>query len=133
MVTVEELHYDKEDDEFPTDWECLFELAGDQMEPNYNHAAISPCFGSEEVITNPVLRSDVVEVIASYEDCHEDGCWDGLIVVKTKDGRFVFIDGGCGNTGWGSYSGGCCVVDNDLAHLIRFGIGVEERAKLGLE
>jgi hypothetical protein len=117
------------------DWRQAFAYAGDVYDyasrdgQTYGDPAVSSCIGTDTA-TGPVLRADVTEIVASSEGENDGPDW--LIVVKVADGRYAYLTAGCDYTGWDCQAGGHCIVDNDLQHLIRFGIGEAERARLGL-
>jgi hypothetical protein len=114
------------------DWQQVFEYAGDEEHGCSHNGSlhISACFGSEGVSTMPVLRRDVTRIVASAEGEHDGADW--LIVVELIDGRVAFLCAGCDYTGWDCQAYGHCIVANHLAHLVRFGLGEEHRARLGL-
>ena len=117
-------------------WCAAFQYAGD-FEPDADghdqyrmgEPSVSACFGTDTP-TDPVLRGDVTEIVASRYGEHDGDNW--LIVVKLKDGRVAFLSAGCDYTGWDCQAGGHCIVDTDLQHLIRFGLGQDDRERLGL-
>lgn len=121
------------------DWEKVFEYAGDlfseetaepgEWRSNDGECNVSACLGTDTSAA-PVWRKNVTRVIASSEGENDGPAW--LIVVEVNDGRFAFLNASCDYTGWDCQAGGHCIVDTDLAHLIRFGIGEEDRARLGL-
>lgn len=114
------------------DWILAFQYAGD-FESDHTHwgeKSVSACIETS-TDTSPVLRRDVTRIVASAEGENDGPNW--LIVVELRDGRFAFLSAGCDYTGWDCQAGGHCIVDTDLQHLIRFGLGEEDRSRLGLE
>lgn len=80
--------------------------------------------------TIPVLRSDVVEVLASVNG--ENG-WDSWVcVVRLSDGRFACCEGACDQTGWGCDSHNTITVAKSLETLIESGITPEWCRRLGI-
>lgn len=76
-------------------------------------------------------REDVEYVVGSVEGQNAGDSW--LAVVKLKDGRYAFITAWCDYTGWGCQDGGSSWVAEDLPRLVRFGLGQEDRERLGAE
>jgi hypothetical protein len=113
------------------DWRQVFAFAGDEAPDGCFQPCIgvSACFGAN-VSTAPVRWANVQTIIAAAEGERDGPDW--LIVVQLTDGRFAFIQAGCDFTGWDSRASGSCIVDTDLPHLIRYGIGDGERKRLGL-
>lgn len=55
-----------------------------------------PC--SDAVFT----REDVAEALHIYEDGgHSYAEWEGVVVVRLRDGRFAALSGWCDTSGWG--------------------------------
>lgn len=76
------------------------------------------------------ITSDVAEIIAMDEGENEGANW--IMVVRLKDGRFGFLSAGCDYTGWDCRAGGNSDTRNTLDDLIRWGMGQDDRARLGL-
>ncbi|HKY41343.1 MAG TPA: hypothetical protein VJN18_35665 [Polyangiaceae bacterium] len=116
------------------DWQAVFEYCG-PVEGDY-----SVCAGNEEASVSaalnssakadPFTRADVAEVLATSDGERDEAQWLG--VFRLKDGRFAFVSAGCDYTGWDCRSGGYAIVSHSLEHLLQFGIGEAERARLGL-
>jgi hypothetical protein len=122
------------DEENGYHWESAFQCCGPAEEGSncFNSPNVSQAIEKGHVPTTPFQRVDVKRVIAKVV---ETGCYaetDVLGVFELHDGRFAFLTAGCDTTGWDCQSGGHAIVDDDLDHLIRFGIGESEREKLGL-
>lgn len=75
-------------------------------------------------------REDVVEIVSMEEGEHEGPSWLG--VFKLRDGCFAFLTAGCDYTGWDCQSWGDSYVSEGLFELIRWGLGNEDRDRLGL-
>ena len=63
-------------------------------------------FPGDAVSTAPFTRADVAEVIHHHEDDPEQdstclGDWDGVAVVRLKDGRYASVSGWHDYSGWG--------------------------------
>ncbi len=118
------------------DWEMAFQCCGPAEEDSYgayNTPSVSAAIDKSHVLTDPFRRVDVKRVIAAYTESTEGyGQVDVLGVFELNDGRFAFLTAGCDTTGWDCQSGGHAIVDDDLDHLIQFGLGAEERSKLKL-
>lgn len=114
------------------DWEHAFQCCGPTEGDSYAHniPSVSAAIDKAHVSTEPFQRADVDEVIASEEGENDGQNWIG--VFKLRDGRFAFLSAGCDYTGWDCQSGGHAIVDDDLDHLIQFGLGEDDRARLGL-
>lgn len=134
MTTIEDLQHND------GDWAAAFEYAGDPIRYDWDdeddgtrfkhgEPAVSACIGTQTP-ADPVRRRDVTRVVAASEGENDGPAW--VIVVELKDGRFAFLTAGCDYTGWDCKAGGHCIVDTDLAHLVRFGLGEGDRARLGL-
>ena len=66
---------------------------------------VEVCHGST-VSAAPFTREDVAEILYfhSNPDDHESGNlgdWDGCVVGRLKDGRYVACSGWCDYSGWG--------------------------------
>ncbi len=114
------------------DWEQVFQYCGSaESEDRWQHgeANVSPVIDSG-TSAKPFQRQDVKRVIALSEGENDGPNW--LCVVELDDGRFAFVSAGCDYTGWDCMASGYAMVDNDLQHLIRFGLGDSDRERLGL-
>ncbi len=113
------------------DWQSAFECCGaaEQDGGNYNTPAVSAAAGSNSHAT-PFQRADVSEVLATSDGENDGANWIG--VFRLKDGRFAFLTAGCDYTGWDCQSGGHAIVSHSLEHLVQFGLGDEDRARLNL-
>jgi len=103
------------------DWEQAFRFC---IVPN-----VSPVIESS-ARAGAFSRADVMRVVAVSEGVNDEYNW--LCVVELNDGRFAFVSAGCDFTGWDCQASGYAMVDTDLQHLIRFGLGDNDRARLGL-
>lgn len=105
-----------------SEWAYAIECNPDGFDP-------SPTEGYRGSVA-PFTFGDVARVIA-YADGENDGpSW--LVVLELADGRYVFADASCDYTGWDCQSGVRSVVAASLDNLIRWGIGSEERDRLGI-
>lgn len=122
------------------DWEAAFQYCGAVEvsymvgnEPEYatahNQPAVSAAAGSNADST-PFQRVDVAEVIATADGANDEAAWLG--VFRLKDGRFAFLSASCDYTGWDCQSSGHAIVSHSIDHLIQFGLGEEDRARLNL-
>lgn len=73
--------------------------------------------------TDPVLRSDVVEIIAAVNGENDGDSWIG--VFRLRDGRFLAAEGSCDYTGWDCRAGNTLTVASSLASLIESGLTPE--------
>jgi hypothetical protein len=133
-------------DDLMGDWAEVFAYAGDCEEyqdgvyafngqpfmrkPCSCDPTISACVGST-ASTAPVLRRDVVRVIAASEGKNDGPNW--LIVVELADGRFAFVEAGCDYTGWDCQAGGSCTTATSLGELYQFGLTEEARGRLAAQ
>lgn len=123
------------------DWEHAFQCCGaveisymvgnePEYRAAYNHPQVSAAVGST-VAADPFQRIDVAEVIATSDGENDGASWIG--VFRLNDGRFAFLSAGCDYTGWDCQSGGHAIVAHTLEHLVRFGLGEEDRVRLNLQ
>ena len=120
------------------DWQEVFALAGEadtahrsEDSWSYNNTASihrAPILAS--VDTAPFAREDVAEIIW-IDDGENDGP-DWLIGGTLNDGRWFFIAAGCDYTGWDCLSGGNAYVALTRAEIERFGMGDDDRRRLGV-
>jgi hypothetical protein len=109
------------------DWAEAFGYAG---EPDTNgNARVSAAEGSPAA-ADSFTREDVVRIVAMDDGQNDGPDWVG--VFELRDGRFAFVSAGCDYTGWDCQASGAAVVSHDLDHLIRFGLGDEDRKRLSL-
>ena len=80
--------------------------------------------------TAPVLRSDVVEVLASVNGENDGDSW--ICVVRLADGRFACCEGSCDYTGWDCQAGNTITVAGSLETLITSGMTPEWCSRLGI-
>lgn len=85
---------------------------------------------SEEVIGANAVSMDRVAEVLAYSNGENDGR-DWIALFRLDDDRFAFLSAGCDYTGWDCRSGGTVKYDADLGALIRMGMTLEERERLG--
>jgi hypothetical protein len=113
------------------DWGEVFGFAG---EPDtcaaayHDGASVSAAEGDTQVSVNEFTRDDVVEILVMSDGENDGPSWLG--VFRLRDGRFAFLSASCDYTGWDCQAGGAAVVALDLTHLIAFGMGDYDRARL---
>lgn len=118
------------------DWQAVFEYCGVLEDTDYSIGAgnqgvnVSVALGSNAAPAG-FQRIDVAEVIATSDGERDERSWLG--VFKLSDGRFAFASASCDYTGWDCQASGYAIVSHDLQHLIQFGLGADDRARLGLE
>lgn len=114
------------------DWEHAFQCCGapEGKARRYNDPNVSAAIDKAHVSDAPFQRADVAEVIAAVDGENDGPNWIG--VFRLNDGRFAFLSAGCDYTGWDCQSGGHAIVDDDLDHLIQFGLGEDDRVRLRL-
>lgn len=101
------------------DWYQAFAYADDPVAVTGAH-----------VSTASFDRADVKEVIATSEGEHDGANWVG--VFELRDGRFASLSAGCDYTGWDCQAGGDSHVAGTREDIIKFGLDVGERDRLGL-
>lgn len=74
-------------------------------------------------------REDVARIVGLSEGCNDELNWVG--VFELKDGRFASLVAGCDYTGWDCWSSGYAVVAESEDQIIRFGLGREDRRRIG--
>lgn len=113
------------------DWREVFGYVGEPGTSAYGRVSISPVMGEDPPASvDPFGLADVAEVVAMSEGENDGPDW--LVVVKLTDGRYAFVSAGCDYTGWDCQAGGRGMVSMSKSRLIRYGIGVGERSRLGL-
>lgn len=80
--------------------------------------------------TDPVLRENVVEVLASV--CGENDGDNWICIVRLNDGRFACCEASCDYTGWDCQAGNTITVASSLESLIQFGVTPEWARRLEL-
>lgn len=85
---------------------------------------------SEDVIEANAISMDRVSEVLGYSNGENDGR-DWIAVFRFDDGQFAFLAAGRDYTGWDCQSGGTVKYDTDLDRLIRMGMTLEERERLG--
>ncbi len=114
------------------DWEQAFQYCGPhEGDSSYNSGGyhVSPVIESG-ASAEPFQRKDVKRVIAASDGEKDGANWIG--VFELNDGRFAFVSAGCDYTGWDCRASGYAMVDSDLQHLIRLGLGDADRVRLSL-
>lgn len=76
-------------------------------------------------------HAEVAEVIASSEGTKDEANW--LLVVELGDGQYSFLSAGCDFTGWDCQAHGHSTERGSLAELVRFGMGADDRERLGFK
>jgi len=104
------------------DWECAFAYVSE--------ANIRAAHPTSKVFLVAFTRDDVVE-IAHIEDGENDEK-DWLCVGLLRDGRWFALAAGCDYTGWDCQASGGAAVGNTYEEVVRFGLSVDERSRLGI-
>jgi len=111
------------------DWECAFEYAGERPH-GLGRKDIRAAHPMSQVSLAPFTREDVTE-IRDIDEGEGDG-EEWICVGLLKDGRWFSLVAGCCYTGWDcEASGGAAVAFQEDA-LLRFGLSVDERLRLGI-
>jgi len=79
---------------------------------------------------DPFDRLDVAELAALSEGENDGRDW--VCLGRLRDGRWFSLTAGCDYTGWDCKAGGTATVGGDKESVIRFGLSVAERERLGL-
>lgn len=101
-----------------TDWEEAFGY----RPPHYLDAAVSDA---------PVSRDDVAEILARWEQDGDYAEWEGYLVARLADGRYIGVVGWCDTTGWGCQDAADVFVGSSWDVVLRFGLTEDARARLG--
>lgn len=88
-----------------------------------------PCAGYGGSLAGATI-DDVARVIVRSEGEPEAWPWMGVFVLR--DGRYLYLEAGCDNTGWGCCASGSSWVAADLDSLVQFGLTDHARDRLGL-
>ncbi len=113
------------------DWEMAFQYCGPPEGDASSHGDVRVSRVIDSLAsTDPFQRTDVARVVALSEGENDGANW--ICVCELKDGRFAFVSAGCDYTGWDCQASGYAMVDTDLQHLIRLGLGDNDRTRLGL-
>ena len=121
------------------DWQEVFALAGEQDTPDAepgtwgysNSAAIQGVPPGTTVDRSPFSRAMVSEIVWISEGENDERDW--LVGGTLRDGRWFFIAAGCDYTGWDCQSGGNAYVAESREQIERFGMGDEDRRRLGIK
>lgn len=112
------------------DWKEAFGYAGESGTCASGGSRVDSVPGAT-CSNTPFTREDVVKILAISEGENDGPDW--ICAGRLKDGRWFFLAAGCDYTGWDCQAGGNATVANTKKDLIRLGIGVEHRARLGLK
>lgn len=116
------------------DWQAVFAYAGVEPEDVRGCVDGTPNVSAQMEWSGDVsgfTRDDVVEIIAMSDGDNDGPDWIGFF--RLRDGRYAFVSAGCDYTGWGCRESGYAIVGGDKDDMVRLGIGVEDRKRLGLE
>lgn len=89
--------------------------------------------GPEADVHETIHRSDVAEVLAMRSKDGDYAEWEGQLLARLKDGRYIFVGGWCDTTGWGCQDGTFRYVGPTFGAIARFAMGEEERRLMGVE
>lgn len=74
--------------------------------------------------------ADIKDILALEEGENDGANW--IIYVKLKNGLYGFLAAGCDYTGWDCQASGSSYVSKSKERLIRYGMGEDDRKRLGL-
>lgn len=119
-------------------WRCAFEYAGtpyggyDGTEPGATHGRTQdPAAGKGYTgKVGPVSISDVKRIVACSEGERDERAWMGLF--ELHSGAFLTLVASCDYTGWDCQASGSSELFDTEADAIRWGLGDDERERLGL-
>ncbi len=104
-------------------------------EEAFGEGRVGNCTGDVESLdgtpTNPVLREDIAEVLASVNGENDGDSW--ICIVKMKDGRFACVEGSCDYTGWDCQAGNTITVASSFESLLASGVTPAWARRLGVE
>ena len=95
----------------------------------FKYANPEKCVDDEDISTESFTMDDISEIKALVDGQNDQDDW--IAIFKLKDGRFAFIVAWCDFTGWGWQEGGQSLVSSGFLSLMRFGVGIEDRIRLG--
>lgn len=107
--------------DWPDVWDAVLQ-ADDRCHP-------VPCTGSYLTPLTPFAEGQLAMAEACAEGAMGREKW--LVFGQLHDGRWFFLEAGCSYTGWDFGSGEVTVCTN-REHLLRYGLGEDERERLGL-
>lgn len=81
--------------------------------------------------TDPVLRANVVEVLASVNGENDGDSW--ICIVRLNDGRLACCEGSCDYTGWDCSANNTITVASSFASLIESGVTPEWCRRLDIK
>lgn len=112
------------------DWQEAFGYAGE------SNAFGSPCIvaalptAQQHYNLSAFTREDVKEITGMSEGENDGANW--LIYGQLKDGRWFFLSAGCDYTGWDCQASGVATIAKSKTEIERFGMGTEDRERLGV-
>jgi hypothetical protein len=86
--------------------------------------------GSSGPHEDAFTREEVSEIVWIEEGENEGPDW--LVGGRLRDGRWFFLAAGCDYTGWDCQAGGNAYVADSREEIERFGMGDEDRRRLGV-
>jgi hypothetical protein len=93
------------------------------------------CTGDVESLdgtaTDPVLRKDIAEVLASVNGENDGDSW--VCIVRLNDGRFACVEGSCDYTGWDCQAGNTITVASSFSGLMASGVTPSWAKRLEIE
>ena len=82
----------------------------------------------------PASVDDIARIIAEHSVSPEGYSSEDVVgVYELKDGRFLYVTGGCDTTGWDCRSGASGEIRNTLEEIQRECLTAEERKDLNLQ
>ena len=114
-----------------SDWENAFAYASG-VRAEYGCGCNSPAAAFPGCTTSvaPFTRDDVSTILAIVDGEGDGDSW--LVVGQLHDGRWFSLEAGCDYTGWDWQASGSSAVADTKEDILRFGLTVENRKRLGL-
>ena len=110
------------------DWREAFGYAG---EPDTEGSPdIRSAVPGDYVSCLPFARQDVAEIFHSIDGENDGPPW--RMIGLLHDGRYFYLEAGCGYTGWDCQAGGSASMANTLHECIHFGATAEARELFGI-
>lgn len=111
-------------------WKEVFSAAG--VETGSNGIDLTRAIPTDTVTSlEPFGCDDVAEILHKEEGDNDGPDW--IIVVKLKDGRFAYLEGGCDCTGWDCQSSCSAQVAATYEEIVRFGCSESARTRFNIE
>lgn len=96
----------------------------------YANGKTTSCVLGCSIPIDGFVRADIAYVVRADEGENDGPHW--IAVMRLRDGRWAFLSAGCDFTGWDCQASGHVLVADTLKRLVQYGLGADERVRLGL-